>query len=143
MKNNSTRITVEYIINTIISGITLLIGLAVIIGCIGLFGELGDALEEAVDNEYMRVFVAPFILIGYILLAIFVFFVGFVPLYTGVVTGALTHLARFRYSENGTLVTKGYKRLMRAVYIVYGVVLSTYGVGFVCIIRDMLTTNYP
>ncbi len=141
MKDSSTRITIEYIINMIISGIALIGGISVIFAGFGVFGELDEALEKTSESALAMIFAGPFIIVGYIIAAVAVFFIGFIPLFTGTASGLLTHIARFKYTENGTVVTKGYKILMTAVYIVYGVVLSIYGSVFLFLIPDMLSTK--
>ena len=133
MKANN-RIKTEFIINTIISSILFIIGVLSIIGGTIAFSEIANETQDITDNALSLIFLGPFVLGIYIIVTIIIVLIGFIPLFTGLITGSLTYLARFRFSENGTVVTKGYKVLMTTVYIVHGVVIGTYGIGIFSVI---------
>ena len=56
MKNDKKRITIEYIINMIISGIALIGGISVIFAGFGVFGELDEALEKTSESALAMIF---------------------------------------------------------------------------------------
>ena len=140
MKANN-RIKTEFIINTIISSVLFIIGVLSIIGGTIAFSEIANETQDITDNALSLIFLGPFVLGIYIIVTIIIVLIGFIPLFTGLITGSLTYLARFRFSENGTVVTKGYKILMTTVYVVHGVVIGTYGIGIFSTVLEFIFKN--
>ncbi|MBO6116151.1 MAG: hypothetical protein J6P14_03240 [Ruminococcus sp.] len=140
MKANN-RIKTEFIINTIISSILFIIGVLSIIGGTIAFSEIANETQDITNNALSLIFLGPFVLGIYIIVTIIIVLIGFIPLFTGLITGSLTYLARFRFSENGTVVTKGYKILMTTVYVVHGVVIGTYGTGIFSAVLEFISKN--
>lgn len=140
MKANN-RIKTEFIINTIISSILFIIGVLSIIGGTIAFSEIANETQDITNNALSLIFLGPFVLGIYIIVTIIIVLIGFIPLFTGLITGSLTYLARFRFSENGTVVTKGYKILMTTVYVVHGVVIGTYGIGIFSAVLEFIFKN--
>lgn len=140
MKANN-RIKTEFIINTVISSVLFIIGVLSIIGGTIAFSEIANETQDITDNALSLIFLGPFVLGIYIIVTIIIVLIGFIPLFTGLITGSLTYLARFRFSENGTVVTKGYKVLMTTVYIVHGVVIGTYGIGIFPAVLEFISKN--
>ena len=136
MKSDKLRIKIEFIINIILSAIEILGGIGVIFCCIQAFGEFGDEFDSSLDNPLLMIFALPLILLLYCVIAVIMFIIGIIPALMGVITGALTLLARFKFSEDGCTVTKPYKILMTTVYIVYSVAVTGYAVVFITGLAD-------
>lgn len=138
MKNDKLRMNVDYAINIVVAAFCILTGLLVIGSGIYTCFFLGKGFELLdFDNEYSRAFsfiILPFLIVIYIMLFGGIIVAGFIPTSIGVIIGALSSIARFSYTEHGTVVTKPYKTLMTTSYITSGATAALYLVGFILII---------
>ena len=130
MKAVKFRINIDFIINIISAIILVGIGISIIIGCIFGMTKLSDGIDMlSFDNDYetvLSLFIAPFLLVFYaVLFGISIIF-GYVPVTIGLIISALSTIARFVHTENGTLITKPYKVLMTISNIITCSTFGTY-----------------
>ena len=129
MDKTKLRINLEFGINLFFEIIGFIAGIWVMILCTGGLALANEGLEEIKDSSIAMIFLGPFLLIAYAAIIILGVILGVIPAFISFATGVLNSLARFRYTEHGTAVTKGYRVLMITVYIVYGVFTAVYGTG--------------
>lgn len=145
MKNDKLRINVDYAINIAIAALYAVGGLVCIALCAYFAVKLDGGSDLLCwDNEYSTVFslfLLPFVIVIYILVFGAMIIVGFVPASIGLVIGSLCSVARFAYTEHGTVATKPYKILMTVSYIVSAVASALYFSGLVSIVASLMATN--
>lgn len=137
MKNDKLRINIDYVINIAIAALYAVGGLLCIAVCAYFAAKLEGADILNWDNEYSTVFsllLLPFVIGIYIIVFGAMIIVGFIPASIGLVIGSLCSIARFSYTEHGTVATKPYKILMTTSYIVSAVATALYISGFLSLI---------
>ncbi|MBO7396130.1 MAG: hypothetical protein J6U16_08455 [Ruminococcus sp.] len=137
MKNDKLRINIDYVINIAIAALYAVGGLLCIAVCAYFAAKLEGADILNWDNEYSTVFsllLLPFVIGIYIIVFGAMIIVGFIPASIGLVIGSLCSIARFAYTEHGTVATKPYKILMTTSYIVSAVATALYISGFLSLI---------
>ncbi|MCR5074689.1 MAG: hypothetical protein K6A79_02615 [Ruminococcus sp.] len=138
MKDSSTRITIDFIINLIIAGTTLLAGIGMTIWGVYASVEIFLKAKEMLSDDLTLILLGFIIIPGAICLICFILSLGIVPLYIGVTTFSITLIARMKYTVGGKYITNGYKTLNMILYIINGSVLAAMAIIAATTITDLL-----
>lgn len=138
MKNDKFRINTDYAINITVAALYTAFGLVCFCVCAyyAVMLEGGSGVLNW-DNEYSSFFsllLLPFMLAMYIIVFGAMIIMGIIPASIGLIIGSLSSIARFIYTEHGTVATKPYKILMTASYIVTAVASALYIGGILSLI---------
>lgn len=130
------RIDVEYIINTVISAVMMLIGLVVTCFCGSGVIEMQQQFNDMASSDnglvtVLFIFLGPILAIAIGLAIIILIVYGIAPILMGIATVSLSAYARFSCTEGGTVITTKYKALMTANYVVMGVFVAQLIAGLI------------
>lgn len=117
------RIDVEYIINTVISAVMILIGLGVTCFCGSGVIEMQQQFNDMASSDnglvtVLFIFLGPILAIAIGLAIVILIVYGIVPILMGIATVYLSTYARFSCTEGGTVRTGKYKALMAVSLII-------------------------